>query len=246
MPLADTHPLRAPRVAILAAGDGGRLRPHTAGRPKALVPVAGRPLIDYVLRSVADGGAVEVVIVVGHHGEQVKRYVGDGGRFGLRVSYAENDAPDLGNARSLWTAARALRTPFAVVMADHLMEPGTFGRFLASVDMAPAIGVDGSDLGDEDSEATRVLVERGLVKRIGKGIEPWNSVDIGLAWVTDAVLPLLDGDLRDGEAAAVFQAVACAGPLHAIDLGSPRWLDVDTPEDLARAEALARDGVFLA
>jgi choline kinase len=246
MPPADTNPLRSLRLAILAAGDGGRLRPYTDGRPKALVPVAGRPLIDYVLRAAADADAAEVTLVVGYEGEQLKRYVGDGSRFGLRVFYAENDAPDLGNARSLWVASRAGRLPFAALMGDHLMEAGTLPRFLSRVTTGPAIGVDGSDLGDEDGEATRVLVKGGLVRRIGKGIEPWNAVDIGLAWVTEDLLPLLEGDLRDGEAAAVFQAAACAGPLRAIDLGPVRWLDVDTPEDLARAEALARDGVFIA
>ncbi|HWQ28975.1 MAG TPA: sugar phosphate nucleotidyltransferase, partial [Dehalococcoidia bacterium] len=164
MPPADTNPLRSLRLAILAAGDGGRLRPYTDGRPKALVPVAGRPLIDYVLRAAADADAAEVTLVVGYEGEQLKRYVGDGSRFGLRVFYAENDAPDLGNARSLWVASRAGRLPFAALMGDHLMEAGTLPRFLSRVTTGPAIGVDGSDLGDEDGEATRVLVEGGLVR----------------------------------------------------------------------------------
>lgn len=241
----DASRRRSPRVAILAAGDGGRLKPHTDGRPKALVPVAGRPLIDYVLRSVADAGVAEVLLVIGYEGEQVRRWVGDGSRFGLRVSYAENDAFALGNARSLWVASSVWEPPFAVVMADHLMEPGALRRFLDAVGTSAAVGVDGSDLGD-DGEATRVLVEDGRVVCIGKGIEPWNAVDTGLFWVTAELLPFLQGELRDGEAAAVFAAAARRGLLTAVDLGAPRWLDVDTPADLERAEALARDGVFVA
>lgn len=237
---------RFPRVAILAAGDGGRLKPHTDGRPKALVPVAGRPLIDYVLRSVADAGVAEVLLIIGYAGEQVRRWVGDGSRFGLRVSYAENDAFTLGNARSLWVASSVWDPPFAVVMADHLIESGVLRRFLAAVGTSSAVGVDGSDLGDADGEATRVLVEDGRVVRIGKGIEPWNAVDVGLLWVTAEVLPFLRGELRDGEAAAVFAAAVHRGVVRAVDLGALRWLDVDTPADLERAEALARDGVFVA
>jgi choline kinase len=235
MPITDTNARPALRAVILAEG-----------RPKALVPVAGRPLIEYVLHEVAVAGVGEVTLVVGHEGEQLARHTGDGSRFGLRITYAENDAPHLGNARSLWVASRTVRPPFAVAMGDHLMEPGTLARFLSRVASHPAIGVDGSDLGDEEGEATRVLVADGRVKRIGKGIEPWNAVDTGLAWVTEALLPLLGGRFRDGEAAAVFQAAASVARLDAVDLGSPRWLDVDTPDDLARAEALARDGVFVA
>ncbi len=246
MPQLDASRRRSPRVAILAAGDGGRLRPYTDGRPKALAPVAGIPLIAYVLRAVADAGVSEVLLVVGYEGDQVKRWVGDGARYGLRVSYAENEAFTLGNARSLWVASRAWDPPFAVVMGDHLMEPGALRRFLGAVGPFPAIAVDGSDLGDDDGEATRVLVEDGRVVRIGKRIEPWNAVDMGIFWVTETIPPLLQRGLRDGEAAAVLQALADAGELRAVDLGSPRWLDVDTPGDLARAEALARDGVFVA
>lgn len=233
------------RAAVLAAGDGGRLRPLTEGRPKALVPVAGRALIEYVLRSLREAGVVEALVVVGYEGAQLREHVGDGARFRLRVTYAENEAYTLGNARSIWTAARTMEPPFLVAMADHLMEPGMVARFAHSLDGLPALGVDGSDLGDGDDAATRVLVEDGRVRAVGKRIEPWNAIDVGLSYVTSDLSPFLEGELRDGEAAAVFAAASRRGLVRAVDLGTPRWLDVDTPADLERAEALARDGVFV-
>jgi MurNAc alpha-1-phosphate uridylyltransferase len=78
---------------LLAAGRGERLRPLTNRIPKALVPVAGKPLIGWHLERLVASGCREAVINVSHLGEQIIDYVGDGARFGLRVAYSREPEP---------------------------------------------------------------------------------------------------------------------------------------------------------
>jgi len=73
---------------ILAAGRGERLRPLTDRVPKPLIPLAGHPLIHYVLGMLRECGVEEVVINLHHLGEQIQAYVGDGSRWGIRVFYS--------------------------------------------------------------------------------------------------------------------------------------------------------------
>ena len=73
------------RAMILAAGRGTRLRPLTNTVPKALVPVAGRPLIEYGLLFLKAQGIEEVVINLHHLGEEISAALGDGSLYGLRM-----------------------------------------------------------------------------------------------------------------------------------------------------------------
>lgn len=76
------------KAMVLAAGQGVRLRPLTETVPKALVPVAGRPMIEYPLRLLRYYGISEVVINLHHFGEQIAAYLGDGARLGLKIRYS--------------------------------------------------------------------------------------------------------------------------------------------------------------
>jgi NDP-sugar pyrophosphorylase family protein len=76
---------------ILAAGFGTRLRPLTNTIPKALVPVAGRPLIEYGLLFLKSQGIEEVVINLHHLGEKIRTALGDGSMYGLRITYSPED-----------------------------------------------------------------------------------------------------------------------------------------------------------
>ncbi|MCS6926489.1 MAG: NDP-sugar synthase [Candidatus Binatia bacterium] len=76
------------RAMILAAGFGTRLQPLTHRLPKALIPVAGRPLIEYGLLFLKSHGIAEVVINLHHLGEQIRTALGDGRRYGLRITYS--------------------------------------------------------------------------------------------------------------------------------------------------------------
>jgi len=76
------------KAMVLAAGQGTRLRPATEITPKALVPVAGRPMIEYALLLLRHHGISEVIINLHHFGEQIERRLGDGKALGLKIRYS--------------------------------------------------------------------------------------------------------------------------------------------------------------
>ncbi len=76
------------KAMILAAGLGERLRPLTNELPKPLVPVANRPIIEYNLRLLKKYGIQEVAVNLHHLGDKIQDHLGDGGRFGLRITYS--------------------------------------------------------------------------------------------------------------------------------------------------------------
>jgi len=79
------------KAMVLAAGLGTRLRPLTLDRPKALVEVAGRPLIAYDLMLLRRHGIEEVVINLHHHGDALRAALGDGSAYGVRIVYSPED-----------------------------------------------------------------------------------------------------------------------------------------------------------
>ena len=83
------------KAFILAAGRGERLRPLTDHTPKPLLPVRGQPLIEWHLHKLAAAGVLEVVINLGWLGEQIEAHLGDGARFGLKLTYSPEGWPAL-------------------------------------------------------------------------------------------------------------------------------------------------------
>lgn len=107
---------------ILAAGLGTRLRPLTYKTPKPLLPVKGRPLIDYNLELLLAAGIKEVVINLHHLGPQIRRHVGNGRRYGLKVRYS-NELKILGTGGGIKKAERFLKGgAFVVINADVLIK----------------------------------------------------------------------------------------------------------------------------
>src|SRR5690349_10935272 len=89
------------QCVILAGGLGTRMRPFTETVPKALLPVLGRPFVEHQLELCARHGVTEILFSVAHMGEQIERHVGDGARFGVRVSYVSEGATLRGTAGAL-------------------------------------------------------------------------------------------------------------------------------------------------
>jgi choline kinase len=228
-------------AVILAAGNGGRLLPLTADVPKPLVPVAGRPLIAHALDGLHKAGVERATVVVGYRAAQVREALKSVRPAGMRVDAVENPAYRAGNARSLWAARHAVDGPFLLAMADHLVEPALIADVLRRADGRCLLAVEPAQPVDpRASEATLAHVDAGKVLDLGKGIAAWNALDTGVFWCTPSVFDAITPELRDGEAGGVFASLAMSGALDAVDVTGRRWLDVDTPADLAAASAWFR------
>ncbi|MDZ7787592.1 MAG: nucleotidyltransferase family protein [Halofilum sp. (in: g-proteobacteria)] len=104
---------------ILAAGRGERMRPLTDDRPKPLLDVGGRPLIDWHLGALARAGFARVVINTAWQGRKLRAYVGDGGAWGLDVRYSDEGDRALETAGGIAHALPLLGPqPFAVINGD--------------------------------------------------------------------------------------------------------------------------------
>ncbi|MBO0728839.1 MAG: glucose-1-phosphate thymidylyltransferase [Acidimicrobiaceae bacterium] len=110
------------KALILAGGAGTRLRPITHTRAKQLVPVANKPILFYGLEAIADAGIKEVGIIIGDTGAEVRAAVGDGSRFGVKVTYIPQEAP-LGLAHCVLVARDFLGDDdFVMYLGDNLLE----------------------------------------------------------------------------------------------------------------------------
>ena len=231
------------QAVILAAGDGDRLAPHTCLLPKPLVPLGGRPMLSHVLDGLAAAGVRDAVVVVGYRGGQVRAALA-GRPPGVTLRFVENERYELGNARSLWAARDAVTGPFVLAMADHVVEPEITRSLVDRADGRCRLAVDRADPGDaRAAEATRARLRDGRVIDLGKSLAPWDALDTGMFWCTREVFGAIDGPARDGELGDAFAAIARAGGLDAVDVTGRRWIDIDTPDDLLRAETmLGADG----
>lgn len=89
-----THP---PKALVLAAGEGTRLRPLTLDRPKPMLPINGKPLLEHIVEWLRRHGIQEIAINLHHCPEVITRHFGDGARMGVRIVYSYED-PILGTA----------------------------------------------------------------------------------------------------------------------------------------------------
>ena len=113
---------QVPRKAlILAGGKGERLRPITKEIPKPLVPLHGRPILEHTIELLRKFGIRDILISIGYLGDRIREHFGDGKRFGVRLTYLEEDKP-LGTGGPLRLAKGLLTETFVMCNADELKD----------------------------------------------------------------------------------------------------------------------------
>lgn len=108
------------QVAILTGGLATRLGDLTINRPKSMVKVQGKPFLEYQLELLKRGGITNIVLCIGHMGEQIKSQFGEGEKWGINIKYSSEDKP-LGTAGALRKAEALLNDTFFTMYGDsHL------------------------------------------------------------------------------------------------------------------------------
>jgi UDP-N-acetylglucosamine diphosphorylase/glucosamine-1-phosphate N-acetyltransferase len=116
------------QAVILAAGEGQRLRPFTVNRPKTMITIADKPILQFVIESLAHNGIRDIILVVGYRKEQVFDYIASGEQFGVNITYV-TQAQQLGTAHALSLVKDAVGDEFLVLPGDNLIEAQTIADF---------------------------------------------------------------------------------------------------------------------
>ncbi|MAF80856.1 hypothetical protein CL628_02475 [bacterium] len=109
------------QAVILASGEGVNMRPFTYEIPKPLIPVNGRPLLEYGINLLRNHGITDVIITVSHLGTKIQEHFGDGSAFGINIEYVVEKKPS-GTAGALMVAqSKVGDAPFVLMYGDVLL-----------------------------------------------------------------------------------------------------------------------------
>jgi len=159
------------QALILAAGEGQRLRPFTANKPKVMISIAGKPILRHVIESLAQNGIRDIVLVVGYKREQVYDYLGSGEKLGVDITYV-TQKKQLGTAHALAQAKAVAEDEFLVLSGDNLIEADTIAQFVAVKPNAVLV-----KRVDDPTRYGVVTIKRGLVGGITeKPAQPESSI----------------------------------------------------------------------
>ncbi|OGN99870.1 MAG: glucose-1-phosphate thymidylyltransferase [Chloroflexi bacterium RBG_13_52_12] len=119
------------KAVIMAAGEGQRMRPLTANRPKVMLPVAGKPILEHLLIEVKEAGINEFILVVGYCDKQVRSYFGKGGKWGVKIEYSEQ-RKQLGTADAVRMVGSVVDGNFMVINGDIMVNRADIKRLIKS------------------------------------------------------------------------------------------------------------------
>lgn len=219
------------KAIILAAGEGTRMHPLTYTRPKVMLPIINKPILEHLLLEVSKAGISEFIFIVGYRDEQVRDYFGNGEKWGVKIEYC-NQRKQQGTADALRMAEGMVNDRFLLINGDILIHAADIRRLIAG---------SGNTMGVFQVEDTRDLgvveVEGDKVIRIHEKspAPPSHLANTGVYLFTSAIFkaiaetkPSPRGEYELTDSMQIMINQSCQ--VSIIELGY--WLDVSYPWDL--------------
>jgi len=213
------------QAVILAAGEGQRLRPFTVAKPKVMLAIAGKPMLQYVVESLARNGIRNIVLVVGYRREQVFDYMGSGEKFGVDITYITQES-QLGTAHALAQARAVIDSEFLVLPGDNLIGADAITRLITLGPVAMLVRRV-----DNPARYGVVTIENGVVKGIVEkpDVARSNMVNTGIYAFTREIFNFIEAHLDIPD---VLNSMLAQGyPVSALEVDGT-WLDVVYPWDI--------------
>jgi L-glutamine-phosphate cytidylyltransferase len=228
------------RAIILSAGQGSRLLPLTASRPKCLIAVGGKAILDHQLDALFAAGIEEAVIVTGYLNDQIAVHVKPRGHA-VRTIINPNWA-SVSSIGSLWVARDFLSDGFIVMNGDTVYEPAILQRAIADaydgVNLLVETLTDGADHDD-----MRVSVVDGAITAVAKTLPDADATHRSLGVILvqhddGAYAAMLDTIYAEPDGSGAFHhsiidRLAKVQAVHPVDVHAAHWQEIDRPEDMA-------------
>jgi glucose-1-phosphate thymidylyltransferase len=234
---------------ILSGGRGTRLRPITHTSAKQLVPVANRPVLFYGIDAMAEAGIEDVgIIIAPETGDEIRAAVGDGERFGVRITYIVQDEP-AGLAHAVLTAEPFLGAdPFVMYLGDNLLQGGIGDLVAAFRANEPDALILLTPVPDPEHYGVAELDGDRVVKLAEKPAEPrTNLALVGVYMFTGlvhdaarAIEPSARGELEITDA---IQHLVDSGRRVEPHVVKGWWKDTGRLEDMLEANRLVLDTI---
>ncbi|MBN2110528.1 MAG: NTP transferase domain-containing protein [Methanosarcinaceae archaeon] len=227
------------KAVILAAGEGTRMRPLTASRPKVMLPVANRPMIEHIIAAAMDAGIKDFVLITGYREDALIDYFGNGRKYGASIEYVHQEK-QMGTADAIACARGHVNGSFIVLNGDMLIGSGHI-RQLMSSDKDAVITVREVD---EPSRFGVIETDSGRVIRIIEKPQnpPGNLANAGIYLFREPIFDLIDrtelsprGELEITDS---LQMMVDAGYNVGYALLDSEWIDIGRPWDLLEANML--------
>ena len=213
------------QAVILAAGEGQRLRPFTVNRPKVMLSIADKPILQYVVEALAHNGIRDIVLVVGYRREQVFDYMGSGEQFGVNLTYVTQEK-QLGTAHALTRAKEVVGSEFLVLPGDNLIEADTIAQFVTMKPEAVLVKKV-----DNPARYGVVTLDRDVVKEVIEKPEEARSniVSTGIYAFTTEIFNFIEPELDLPD--VLNKMIAQGYTIKARETGGT-WLDAIYPWDI--------------
>jgi NDP-sugar pyrophosphorylase family protein len=222
-------------AVILAGGKGIRLRPYTTSLPKPLVPIGGRySILEIIMKQLAQQGFTRVTLAIGHLGQLIQAYVGDGHQWGLDVEYAHEESP-LGTMGPVLMMQDRLPEDFLVMNGDVLtdLDMGDLLRQHVGNHAALTVATFGR----------KVKIDFGVLRAQNGNIVEFTEkptidyrVSMGVYGVSKSALALYTPGLPLGFDELVLDLLGTDRPPQEYQFDG-HWLDIGRPDDYDRANA---------
>jgi bifunctional UDP-N-acetylglucosamine pyrophosphorylase/glucosamine-1-phosphate N-acetyltransferase len=162
------------KAVILAAGEGKRLRPITSTRPKPLLPIAGKPLLEHTILGLKAAGIDEVLLIVGYKEELIKEYFGNGiEKFNIKIEYITQEEY-LGTAHAANYAKDFIKNEtFLMMYGDILVDPLIYKEVVERFDDSNAEGlISLIEVNNPQEFGIITLNSKGFVEKITEKPSP--------------------------------------------------------------------------
>lgn len=227
------------KTIILAAGKAPRLLPLTKDTPQCLLRVKGKPILQHQIEAIRNAGIRDIDVICGYKADKVEAFCKKMGiNTHLNPFYAVS-----GMAMTLWVARDMLKDGFILLYSDILFQPKTVSGLLAKKgDVCIAMKRDGLR-----EEAEKVTERKGAITGISKvGGSGENGEFIGMVRFSkkgakkaaEKLTEMAKSDLSGSVIGMIGNMIKDGSAVAAYDIGDARFVDIDFPEDLKKAEKL--------